>query len=137
MSLVGQLLFYAKGPTVNLSVKNAYSAAAEVVRTPRETETTLLATLTARMTRAAQGMPQSFGQLVAVLHDNRMMWTAFASDLSNPANGLPVQLKARLIHLAHFTSVHTSKVLAREASPDILIEINTAVLRGLSAKGEA
>lgn len=89
------------------------------------------------MTRAAAGLPQSFGQLVSVLHDNRVMWVTFASDLANPANGLPVQLKAQLLNLANFTSVHTSKVLAREASPDILIEINTAVLRGLSTKGEA
>jgi flagellar protein FlaF len=69
--------------------------------------------------------------LAEALYDNRKLWGIFATDVADPGNPLPKDLKARLFYLAEFTNHHTSKVLAREASVEPLIDINTAILRGL------
>jgi flagellar protein FlaF len=68
---------------------------------------------------------------VTALHDNRRLWTAFAADLATQGNGFPPELRARLFYLAEFTCRHTDQVLSGAATADVLVEINTAVMRGL------
>ncbi|MFC3118687.1 flagellar biosynthesis regulator FlaF [Jhaorihella thermophila] len=63
------------------------------------------------------------------------MWNIFAADVASHANKLPAELKARLIYLAEFTQVHTRRVLAGEATVDALLDVNTAVMRGLRGEG--
>jgi flagellar protein FlaF len=75
--------------------------------------------------------------LAAAVHDNRRLWTILAADVADPANPLPAALRARLVYLAEFTRVHSGKVLREGASPDPLIEINIAVMRGLSGAEDA
>ena len=75
-----------------------------------------------------------FAALTEALHANRKLWKIFAIDVADPGNKLPKDLKARLFYLAEFTSHHTSKVLARQATAEPLLEINTAILRGLRSE---
>lgn len=106
--------------------RSTYGAHARTVKTPRDIEYDVMARITARMRQAAD-----FPELVAALDENARLWTAFASDLAHPDNQFPQELRAKLFSLGRFTLMHTGKVLAGEAGPETLIEINTAIMRGL------
>lgn len=112
----------------------AYAAAAPI-RTHQGTEYDLFARITRRLSTAAQGGARAFPDLVAALHDNRRLWTLLAAEVADEANALPRDLRAQIFYLAEFTAHHTPRVLAREAGPGALIEINTAIMRGL--RGQA
>ncbi|KAE9622788.1 flagellar biosynthesis regulator FlaF, partial [Parasedimentitalea maritima] len=72
-----------------------------------------------------------FNTLAAALTDNRRLWTIFMADIASPSNKLPQELKEHLVYLTEFTRQHTSKVLARQADVKPLVDINTAIMRGL------
>ena len=117
--------------------KTAYSAPGMPTRTPRGTEYELFARITHRL-RAAQALGgPGFSTLARALHENRQLWTTLAADVANPENRLPPTLRARLFYLSEFTTKHTSRVLAGEATAEVLIDINTAVMRGLRQQGGA
>ena len=102
----------------------------------RGTEYEIFARVTAalRRTRTGEG---GFAALVRALHDNRSLWTTLAADVANETNGLPKVLRAQIFYLSQFTARHTRMVLSGEAMIDVLIDINTAVMRGLRGEGEA
>lgn len=109
----------------------AYGAAATPTRTDKSVEYEAVARITRRLQQATKAGPAGFGALAEALHDNKRLWTIFATDVADTRNTLPGELKARLFYLAEFTLQHTPKVLSREATVMPLIDINTAVLRGL------
>lgn len=117
------------------SARHGYAAGNAPVRSQKTIEYDLVARITRRIKTAAAEGPAGFTRLVAALHDNKRLWTIFAADVADPENGLPQALRAQLFYLAEFTNVHTSAVLARRADPGPLIDINTAILKGL--RGEA
>jgi flagellar protein FlaF len=84
------------------------------------------------MKRYSGARAEEFPKFVAALHENRALWTILAADVADPDNGLPETLRAQIFYLAEFTDHQTSKILRGEGSADSLIEINTAVMRGLS-----
>lgn len=101
---------------------------------PRVVEYDLLAKVTAAL-RAAQEPGGNFPALAMAINRNLRLWTYLASDLAEEGNGLPPDLRARLFYLYEFTARHGQTVLEGKASADVLVEINTAVMRGL--RGEA
>lgn len=111
--------------------RRAYSAAATPTRTPKGTEYEVVARITHRIKTAAQQGPRGFPALAEALHDNKRLWTIFATDVADPDNKLPSELRARIFFLAEFTFQHTRKVLARQDGVAPLLDINTAILRGL------
>ncbi len=111
--------------------QRAYSAASAPTRTPRNHEYDAVARITHRIRSAEQKGAEGFPGLVEALNENRKLWNIFAVDVADGENRLPRALKAQIFYLAEFTSQHTSKVLARQASVAPLLEINTAILRGL------
>ena len=111
-----------------------YGAANAHIRTPRSIEYDVLARVTARM-KAACTEGASFGRLAEALTENNQLWTTLAGDVAEANNGLPAALRAQLFYLFEFTYQHTQKVLKGEAKAEVLIEINTAVLRGLAGQG--
>lgn len=106
-------------------------------RSPRDIEYELIARITRQLTAAASTADTGFGALVAALHDNERMWRTFAMDVAEPTNGLPAPLRAKLYYLYEFTAQHSPKVREGTASVDVLIDINTAVMRGLRGNGGA
>jgi flagellar biosynthesis activator protein FlaF len=110
---------------------NAYSRPEAPSRTPRDIEYDLLARTTQRLALAWAGRHRNFPALVAALNDNQQVWSTFAVDVADPENGLPQSLRARLFYLYEFTAHHTRKVLDGKGSPEVLTDINTAVMRGL------
>lgn len=111
--------------------QRAYSAASAPTRTPRNMEYEAIARITHRIRSADQQGNEEYSALVEALYDNNKLWNIFAIDVADAANQLPKELKAQVFYLAEFTQQHTSKVLARQASVAPLLEINTAILRGL------
>lgn len=116
---------------VSEQARQAYAPTQFPVRTPRSMEAQLVTQVTARLRRAAASK-NDFAALVAALHDNRVMWTTLATGVADVDNGLPQQLRAQLFYLAEFTEHHSKLVLKGDADAGVLIEINTAVLRGLN-----
>jgi flagellar biosynthesis activator protein FlaF len=115
---------------------SGYGATNAHIRTPRSIEYDVLARATARI-KAACEEGVHFARLAEALTENNRIWTLFATDVAEANNGLPAMLRAQLFYLAEFTFLHTQKVLKGEATADALIEINTAVLRGLAGQGAA
>jgi flagellar protein FlaF len=61
----------------------------------------------------------------------------FATQVADNENTLPKEVRARIVYLSEFTTEHSRKVLNRQASVDALIEVNTAIMRGLRGTGDA
>ncbi len=119
----------------SILAQTAYSGAATPVRTARAVEYDAFARVTRRLSAAQAGGPAGFPALVAALTDNRRLWSALSADLVEPGNRLPDLLRARLLYLAEFTERHSRGVLAGDATADVLVDINTSVMRGLRGPG--
>ena len=129
--------------------QNAYGSGTRSVQTPRGIEYEAFARVTSRLKAVASKLAQfkryemktqkkapvqvsgHFGELANALHENRRLWTLLAADVADQGNGLPKDLRARILSLAEFTRLHTAKVLKSEASVVPLLEINIAMMRGL------
>lgn len=114
-----------------------YARPDTAARTPRSMEYELLARATKLLTRAWSGRKQDFPGLASALNENLRLWSTLAADVAEPANGLPAALRAQLFYLYQFTSEHSRAVLADGGSVEVLIDINTAVMRGLRGEGTA
>lgn len=106
----------------------AHSAA---TKTDRRTEYETIARATHELKAAAEQGDAGFPQLADALHRNKTLWAILAADVAGADNPLPADLKARILYLSEFTKRHSAQVLARQANVVPLLEINTAVLRGL------
>ncbi len=113
----------------------AYAQPSAPVRTPRAAEYDVIARITQRLSVAAARRKQDYPALIAALAENERLWSTLAADVAGSGNGLPQALRARLFYLFRFTSEHSRKVRAGTANPEVLVEINTAVLRGLRGEG--
>lgn len=116
--------------TVNFA-HTAYGQPRAPVRSPRGLEYDLLARVTQRLRSAWEGRKQNFPALAVAIADNRQVWSTLALDVAHSGNGLPPPLRAQLFYLYEFTDQHSRKVLAGNASIEVLVDINTAVMRGL------
>ena len=116
---------------IQTMARMAYADSAAPTRTDRGLEFDVFAKIT-RAIRAAEakGKP-GFNALAQAVLENRRLWTILASDVADPENPLPDGLRARILYLAEFTYLHSSKVLNREGSAQVLVEINAAIMRGL------
>ena len=112
----------------------SYGNPTTALKTTRTAEYEIIARITARLRKAMDGGALSFPALAEAMTENRRLWTAFATDLASEGNQLPAGLKTQLLNLAQFTMNHTNAVLEGRASADVLIDINVAVMRGLSGK---
>ncbi len=111
--------------------RTAYTNSAAPIRTHQGNEYDAFARITRRMKEAASSGKPGFNALAAAIHENRRLWTLLAGDVADAGNTLPEPLRAQIFYLAEFTNHHSPKVLSGKAGVDILIEINTAVMRGL------
>lgn len=112
-----------------LTAQRAYAQTASPVRTPRGLEYEAFVRVTHRL-KTASGSGK-LSALASAIHINRQLWTLLAQDVADPQNGLPQDLRARIFYLSEFTTQHSRKVLKGETDAQPLIEINTAIMRGL------
>ncbi len=111
--------------------QDGYGRNAIHMKSPRDAEYEAIARISHRLRAAAQNRSKDFAGYVGALHDNHRLWTTLATELAQPENELPKDLRARLFWLAEFTANETRKLLRNEGDVGILIEINSAVLQGL------
>ncbi|MGP9789913.1 flagellar biosynthesis regulator FlaF [Roseinatronobacter sp. NSM] len=112
----------------------AYGVPNTAYKTPRTIEYELISKITARLSAAVKADPFIFANLAEAMHENRRLWVELAIDLATPGNQLPDQLRVQLLGLAQFTLRHTDQVLDGKDRADVLVDINLAVMRGLSGK---
>ena len=115
--------------------RQAYAPSQTAIRSERSVEAQLITQVTAALRKAAAEKTTDFPALASALHRNCEMWATLAANVADRDNELPATLRAQLFYLSEFTQVHTSRVLRREADSEPLIDINTAVLRGLNGRG--
>lgn len=101
-------------------------------RTPRATEYELFSRISHRLRRAAENRATDFPAFASAVHENRRVWTALASEVADPRNALPADLRARIFYLSRFSDAHSRKLLQGEGDPGVLLDINAAILAGLS-----
>lgn len=119
-----------------LFARAAYGRPETPIRSPRQIEYDLFARNTQRLFQTSQQRDSNFPAYMKALHDNVHMWRVLATDVASSENGLPQQLRARLFYLYQFTEQHTRKVMKKEASVDVLVDINKAIMRGLRGEGD-
>jgi flagellar protein FlaF len=113
----------------------AYSRPNYSQRSERDLEYDLLARATKSLSQAMCARSSNFPKLYAALDENERLWSTLAVDVAEPGNGLPAALRAQLFYLYEFTVQHSAAVRERDASVQVLIDINTAVMRGLRGQG--
>lgn len=101
--------------------------------TPDQTQREALSDVTARLA-AALAAPDDFPRLVQALGDNRRLWVRIAFEVADEGSGVPLSLQEQIRYLAEFTQRHTSLVLGDKATPEVLVDINTALLRGFAGQ---
>jgi flagellar protein FlaF len=112
---------------------NAYRRAQEIAATPRSTEYRLMSEVTAELI-AARDAALTGAALMPALHRNRTVWNTFSSLCAAPENQLPEELRAGIISLAMWVDRHTSEVARGHEAVDDLIQINRAIIEGLSSE---
>ncbi len=117
------------------AARSVYARPEATLKTPRALEYDILARVTQRLTTAWSRRSENYPQLAAALEENQRIWSTLASDVASPGNGLPAKLRAQLFYLYEFTAKHSRDVRDDKASVEVLIDINTAVMRGLRGQG--
>ncbi len=111
---------------------DAYGATVRATASPRDVEFRVFGQVTGKLRRAMED-GQSFSALAEALYENHTLWTEIAADLMSSENRLPQGLRVQILDLAKFTAQHTGRVLRGEGAPDVLVDINTTIMRGLRA----
>lgn len=117
--------------------RRTYARPDTPARSPRDVEYELLTRITRRLVTSWSNRRLDYNDLVAALHDNLQLWRTFAVDVAEQGNALPDALRAKLFYLYEFTQQHSPKVLDGSAGIEVLVDINTAVMRGLRGEGGA
>ena len=110
----------------------AYQKAAQRAENPREAEYRLFGQVTRALMEAAQADPDDYVKRMDALDWNRRLWSALATDCSDPSNTLPKPVRAQIISISLWVNTHTSAVMRKEEDFEPLIEINRIVMQGLS-----
>lgn len=111
--------------------KTAYLRPEAGLANPRAMEYELLARATAALAADSAKGNENFPALAEALDRNLRLWSRLAADVAGEGNGLPSKLRAQLFYLYEFTAKHSRAVLNGQGSVGPLIDINTAVMRGL------
>ena len=115
--------------------RTAYASPGTPARTLRGIEYDVFARVTHRLKSALAKGRNDVPALAQALHENRQLWATLAADVAGPDNQLPPPLRGQLFYLYEFTDQHSVKVLNGSASAEVLVDINTAVMRGLRSEG--
>ncbi|MDO9639081.1 MAG: flagellar biosynthesis regulator FlaF [Pseudotabrizicola sp.] len=111
--------------------KLGYSRPDATLRPMRSIEYDALARVTQKLSAAWKQHKSDYPALVQALWENLGLWSTLAADVASPGNALPAPLRAQLFYLYEFSEVHTRNVLNGAASVEVLIDVNTAIMRGL------
>jgi flagellar protein FlaF len=100
-------------------------------RNPRAAEYDAFAIVTQQLSARQGREGTGIAALATALAENQRLWSVLAEDVALPSNSLPPRLREGIFYLYQFTRQHSRKVLDGQASVDVLVDINTAVMKGL------
>jgi flagellar protein FlaF len=115
----------------------AYQQAAQRAENPREAELRLFGQVTRALVEASGSPKSDIAGRINALDWNRRLWSALATDCSDPTNALPQSLRAQIISLSLWVSRHSSLVMRGEDTFDALIDVNRMIMQGLSGRVDA
>jgi flagellar biosynthesis activator protein FlaF len=115
--------------------KTGYARPDASLRPMRSIEYEALARATKLLAAAWPKRKENFPALVGALNQNLALWSTLAADVADPKNGLPSGLRAQLFYLYEFSEQHSRGIMEGRSSVGVLIDINTAVMRGLRGNG--
>ena len=81
---------------------------------------------------AGAAATQRHVRLCEAVYQNTRLWLTLLEDLNSPANRLTAELKGRLASLAATSIRHGRRVISGEATLQLLIDINRAIMAGLT-----
>lgn len=113
----------------------AYQKASARAENPREMEYRLFGQVTRALMAAAEAGESDTATRIDALDWNRRLWSVLASDCADPANSLPVELRAQIISLGIWVNRHSSAVMRREEDFAPLIDVNRIMMQGLAVQG--
>jgi flagellar biosynthesis activator protein FlaF len=109
---------------------------------PLTVELTAFTRVTTAMERcAAEAQGSSAGSAAATqrhvrlcdaVYQNTRLWLTLLEDLNSPTNRLTAELKGRLASLGATSVRHGRRVITGEATLQLLIDINRAIMAGLT-----
>lgn len=114
----------------------AYQKAQRQAESPRELEYRLFGQVTHALIEADKERGD-FKKLMDALDWNRRLWSTLAVDCSTSANQLPVNVRAQIISLSLWVSRFSSEVVRSRGSLEPLIDVNRAIMQGLSQRPAA
>lgn len=112
----------------------AYQKASARAENPREMEYRLFGQVTRALMAAAEVDVSDTATRIDALDWNRRLWSVLATDCADPANSLPVELRAQIISLSIWVNKHSSAVMRREEDFAPLIEVNRIMMQGLAGQ---
>ncbi len=117
--------------------QTAYAQASAPTRTDRGTEYAIFARVTKELKSVDESDKSQFPRLAHAVQTNHRLWNTLAADLMQDENSLPVALRGQILSLALFVGRQTHAILSGKASKELLVEINTAIMKGLRSGGQA
>lgn len=111
----------------------AYKTATTRSETPREAEYRLFGQVTRALMHASTVDASDIATRIDALDWNRRLWSALATDCSNPDNAMDMPLRAQIISISLFVGRHSSAIMRGEEDFETLIDINKMVMQGLAA----
>jgi flagellar biosynthesis activator protein FlaF len=121
---------------MNPHARSGYAQATTPTRTDRGLEYAVFAQATHRLSAVDEKDKTQFPALADAIAGNQRLWGVLAEDLMLETNQLPASLRGQLIGLAEFVRQHSMRVLAGRGSVAPLIDINTAIMKGLRGEVE-
>lgn len=115
----------------------AYKTAAARAESPREMEYRLFGQVTRALVHASTVDRTDIQTRIDALDWNRRLWSALATDCSDPDNALANPLRAQIISISLFVNKHSSEIMRGDEDFEPLIDINKMVMQGLSGALEA
>ena len=100
---------------------------------PRELEATLLLQAAAKLQSVQDGWEHNKAQLADALLNNRNLWSIFLTEMTDPNNPMPKDVRQNVANIGVFVMNHTLKVMS-DPQPDhlkSLISINCEIAAGL------
>lgn len=120
---------------VILPTGSGYSLADPTLRSSRRLEYDAFARVTQSLSATWRKRKDNFPALAQALNANLQLWRTMAADVAEPENQLPAPLRAQIFYLYEFVHHHSRLVLNMTSAPDVLIDVNMAIMRGLRGEG--
>ncbi len=110
----------------------AYTVVQRETVSGRALERAILERVTMRLKASYTQGPAGLALLIDALRQNRELWLTLATDLAQPENAFPDDLKASLISIAGYVERNTHTAARDRSVLNSFIEINESIATGLA-----